>query len=93
MLQATPGYDPEDTSSAEFSLEDYAEMLCASICSLRLRLPRAYFYENLDPEVQSAVEVALSVLRKFTASQVNVAPLAAGKAYTSILEIFTVIVW
>ena len=37
--------------------------------SLKLGVPRALFYEGLHPEIQSAMETALSVLQKLTSTQ------------------------
>ena len=35
--------------------------------TLRLGVPRAVFYETLDPEIERAVNEALEVLRRLTA--------------------------
>jgi aspartyl-tRNA(Asn)/glutamyl-tRNA(Gln) amidotransferase subunit A len=41
----------------------------ADTSSLRLGIPRAQFYEGLHPEVQAAMDTALSVLGKLTSAQ------------------------
>jgi len=68
MLQVLAGYDPEDTTSADTPVPDYAAALREKT-PLRIGIPRAYFYEALHPEVESAITSALSVLAKLTSSQ------------------------
>jgi len=88
ILQVIAGYDPEDTASTDLPVPDYAETIVARTSSLRLGIPRAYFYEALHPEIQSAMEPALAVLKKLTASQRDIGPLATNDTYSSILEPF-----
>ncbi len=68
-LQVIAGYDPEDTSSTDIPVADYAGRLVAKTPSLRIGIPRAHFYEGLHPEIQAAMDTALSVLAKLTSSQ------------------------
>ena len=67
-LQVIAGYDPNDTSSIDAPDQDYVGKLEANTSALRLGIPRAHFYEGVDPEIQAAIETALSLLRKFTSS-------------------------
>lgn len=83
VLQVIAGYDPQDTASINSPVPDYAATIATPTSSLRLGIPRAYFYDELDTEIQAAMEAALSVLTTFTASQQNVAPLATDGTYSS----------
>jgi aspartyl-tRNA(Asn)/glutamyl-tRNA(Gln) amidotransferase subunit A len=60
MLQAIAGYDPGDITSAEVPVTDYVSGLKEGAKDLRVGVPRAYFFEDIDPEVASAVEHALT---------------------------------
>ena len=71
MLQTLAGYDAEDVTSANAPVPDYAAAL-ESKPSFHLGVPRSHFYEELDPEVQEAMETALGVLKKLTASQQDI---------------------
>jgi len=71
MLQALAGYDAEDVTSAYAAVPDYAATL-EKKTSFRLGIPRANFWEELHPEVQTAMTAALGVLAKLTASQQDV---------------------
>jgi len=69
MLQVIAGYDPEDTNSTDTPVADYAGTLGAKSSSLRVGIPRAHFYEGLHPEIQAAMDNALSVFGKLTSFQ------------------------
>ena len=72
MLQVIAGYDPEDTSSTNMAVPDYAGTLAARGSALRIGIPRAHFYEGLHPEIQATMNTALSTLGKLTANQSEV---------------------
>src|ERR1700688_2007595 len=59
VLQAIAGYDPADITSAEVTVADYASALCEDRKSVRVGVLREYFFDDLDPEVASAMEQAL----------------------------------
>jgi aspartyl-tRNA(Asn)/glutamyl-tRNA(Gln) amidotransferase subunit A len=59
VLQAIAGYDPDDVTSADLPVADYAGALDQDTKRLRVGVPRAYFFDDLDPEVASAMEHAL----------------------------------
>jgi aspartyl-tRNA(Asn)/glutamyl-tRNA(Gln) amidotransferase subunit A len=67
LLSAMAGYDPSDSVSIEAPTVDYAATLQAKVSALRLGAPRRPFYENLDPEIEAAMNQALDVLRGLTA--------------------------
>jgi aspartyl-tRNA(Asn)/glutamyl-tRNA(Gln) amidotransferase subunit A len=67
LLQTLAGYDPEDTTTVDVAVPDYRAGLRPKPSSLRLGVPRATFYEKLDPEIEEAVKKALSVLDGVTA--------------------------
>ena len=59
VLQAIAGYDAGDITSADVPVADYVSALREGAKSLRVGVPRTYFFEDLDPEVASAMEHAL----------------------------------
>jgi aspartyl-tRNA(Asn)/glutamyl-tRNA(Gln) amidotransferase subunit A len=66
VLQAIAGYDPLDIHSAETPVSDYVSAasspLPGATRTLRVGIPRAYFYDDLEEEVRAAVEQALIVV-------------------------------
>jgi len=59
VLQAIAGYDPADINSAELPVDEYVGVLREGTKTLRVGVPRHYFFDDLDPEVSSAMEHAL----------------------------------
>ncbi len=60
VLQAIAGFDPADVTSAEVSVVDYVSGLKEPVSKLRIGVARAHFFEDLDPEVASAMEHVLA---------------------------------
>ena len=63
LLQVLAGYDPLDAITPSEPVPDYSHALGSSIAHLRLGVPREYFFEQLHPDVSSAVEEAIRHLR------------------------------
>jgi aspartyl-tRNA(Asn)/glutamyl-tRNA(Gln) amidotransferase subunit A len=64
VLQAIAGYDPLDVCSADVPVPDYVSGLReeTETRSLRIGVPRAHFFDDLDGEVRAAVNQALVVI-------------------------------
>ncbi len=62
MLQAMAGYDALDVCSADVPVADYVSALREGAMGLRVGIPRAYFFDDLDDEVRAAVEQALALI-------------------------------
>jgi aspartyl-tRNA(Asn)/glutamyl-tRNA(Gln) amidotransferase subunit A len=67
VLQAIAGYDAHDICSENVPVPDYISGLQESTKSLRVGIPREFFYEDLDSEVGDAVERAIVVIRTLVA--------------------------
>ena len=91
LLKAIAGYDPQDPGSTDVPVPDYAAAIEGATAALRLGIPRDYFYENLHPDIQAAMETALAVLKKLTRSQRDVAPFATDASYASVMEPYVAI--
>lgn len=63
MLQAMAGYDPGDPASVDAPTVDFAARLVPLASGLRIGVPRAFFFDSLEPEVASAIDKAIQVLR------------------------------
>jgi aspartyl-tRNA(Asn)/glutamyl-tRNA(Gln) amidotransferase subunit A len=62
VLQVIAGYDPGDISTQDRPVADFSIVPDKTPRKLRIGLPRAFFYADLDPEVRAALDRALSVL-------------------------------
>jgi len=63
MLSVIAGHDPMDATSADRPVGDYTGALDKPVKGLRIGVPEEYFGEGLDPEIRSAIENALDLLR------------------------------
>jgi aspartyl-tRNA(Asn)/glutamyl-tRNA(Gln) amidotransferase subunit A len=73
MLQVIAGYDLQDITSEEIEVSDYAEALRANVSSMRIGVPREFFFADLDLDIEAAIKGALSVLGGLTAGIRDVA--------------------
>jgi aspartyl-tRNA(Asn)/glutamyl-tRNA(Gln) amidotransferase subunit A len=68
VLGAIAGYDSVDITSADIPVADYVSALKEDAKKLRVGVPRAYFFDDLDPEVAAAMEHALRGVEKLVAN-------------------------
>jgi aspartyl-tRNA(Asn)/glutamyl-tRNA(Gln) amidotransferase subunit A len=62
VLQAIAGYDPSDITSQDRPVTKYRPDIGHNPSRLRVGLPREFFYASLDPDVQTAIDQALTSL-------------------------------
>jgi aspartyl-tRNA(Asn)/glutamyl-tRNA(Gln) amidotransferase subunit A len=72
ILRVIAGFDAMDPTTADVPVPDYNQAFHIQVSKLRLGLPRAGFFDNLNAEYAKAVDVAIDVLRKLTASITDV---------------------
>lgn len=64
VLGAIAGHDRNDSTSYPAQVPDYRSAMTAIRGPWRIGIPREYFGEGLDPEVESAVQSAIAHYRK-----------------------------
>ena len=62
VLQIIAGEDPEDPSTRLAVVSDYGAALGGDLKGVRVGIPKNYFFDDLDPEVESTVVAALTIL-------------------------------
>jgi aspartyl-tRNA(Asn)/glutamyl-tRNA(Gln) amidotransferase subunit A len=72
LLNAISGRDPQDSTSLEEEVPDYTALLGRDIKGLRLGMPREYFIEGIDPQVDRAVRAGIRKLEELGAEIVEV---------------------
>jgi aspartyl-tRNA(Asn)/glutamyl-tRNA(Gln) amidotransferase subunit A len=72
LLQAIAGYDPEEITSVRMDVPNYSAALRSRPASVRLGVAKDFFFEGLEPEIQTATDRALGVLEKLTAGVTEV---------------------
>jgi aspartyl-tRNA(Asn)/glutamyl-tRNA(Gln) amidotransferase subunit A len=72
MLEAISGYDSRDSTSVDTPVPDYSAALTKGVKGLKIGLPKEYFIDGLDPDVQKAMEAAIAVYRRLGAEFVDI---------------------
>ncbi len=72
MLEAVAGYDPRDSNSVDAPVPDYVASLSGDVSGLRVGVPREYFVDGMQPEVEMAVRDAIATLSDLGAEIVDV---------------------
>jgi len=87
LLQAMAGHDAADPASSRAPVDDYLAPLGRDIRGVKIGVPRAYFFDGIDPEVAQAFEGALATLRGLGAEvrDVTIPSLHATPAFLLIL--------
>jgi aspartyl-tRNA(Asn)/glutamyl-tRNA(Gln) amidotransferase subunit A len=71
LLNVIGGKDWRDSTSADIALPDFAQALTEPVKGLRIGIPRQYFIEGIDAEVERAVRDAIKVLEGIGAVTVD----------------------
>jgi aspartyl-tRNA(Asn)/glutamyl-tRNA(Gln) amidotransferase subunit A len=72
IMNVIAGYDRRDSTSVPVEVPDYRRNLVEGIEGITIGIPREYFGEGLDPEVERAVRDAIRVLEARGARCVDV---------------------
>ena len=68
MLNAICGHDPMDSTSVNLPTPDYTEFLTNNIEGIKIGVPKEYFIEGMDTEVEGIVHTAVEALEECGAS-------------------------
>lgn len=72
LLNAMAGFDPKDSTSVNIAVPDYTASLNNSLKGKTIGLPKEYFEQGLDKQVEARVEDAIKVFEKMGAKIVSV---------------------
>lgn len=67
LLSIMAGHDPQDSTSLPAPVPDYLGALTGSVAGLRIGLPKEYFIDGMQPEVEQAVRTAVAHLESLGA--------------------------
>ncbi len=67
VMNAIAGYDRRDSTSVPQPTPDYTRCLTGEIKGLRIGVPKEYFVEGMQPEVETAIRAAISKLEELGA--------------------------
>jgi aspartyl-tRNA(Asn)/glutamyl-tRNA(Gln) amidotransferase subunit A len=72
MMNVIAGHDPKDSTSANIPVPDFTKALKKDVKGLKIGLPREYFIDGMDPEVEKAVKEAVKTLEGLGAKVVQI---------------------
>ncbi len=72
ILQVMAGYDPACATAADRPVPDYRAAFRADLSGLKVGVPTNYYFDLIDPEVESGVRSAIRVLEELGATVVPV---------------------
>ncbi|GAH97828.1 unnamed protein product, partial [marine sediment metagenome] len=68
VLNAIAGYDSRDSTSVPYDIPDYTRCLTADLKGLRIGVPKEYFVEGMQTEVEAAIRTAINKLKELGAT-------------------------
>ncbi len=72
MMEAISGYDPKDSTSAKQSVPVFSKSLKDGLNDIRVGVPKEYFSQGLNPDVEKVVLNGIEMLREAGAKIVEV---------------------
>ena len=72
LLQVIAGHDPRESTSVDLPVPDYQAALERGVQGLRVGIPKEYFVEGVQPEVERAVRHAIEELEALGAEPVSI---------------------
>ena len=72
MMNSICGYDPKDSTAVDIPVENYRSALVGDMKGVRVGIPREYFIDGLDPEVETVVMKGVAALKDAGAEIVDV---------------------
>ncbi len=67
LMNAISGYDPYDSTSVNIEVPDYKQSLVKDVKGVRIGIPKEYFIEGIDPDVEKAVNQSIDLFKKWGA--------------------------
>ena len=68
LLKAIAGHDPLDSTSADLPVTDYMKVLKENMRGMTVGVPKEFFTEGMDPEVEQAVQAAIDEMKNLKAA-------------------------
>ena len=67
LLKVIAGYDPMDSTSADLPVPEYGKSLKDNLRGMKIGVPKEFFTEGMDPEVEQAVRAAITEMKDLKA--------------------------
>ncbi len=68
LMNIISGYDPFDSTSLEIPVPDYTQSLIEDIKGIKIGVPKEYFIEGMDKDVENSIFSSMDILKKLGAT-------------------------
>jgi aspartyl-tRNA(Asn)/glutamyl-tRNA(Gln) amidotransferase subunit A len=72
LMNVIAGHDPKDSTSANIPAPDFTRALNRDVKGMRIGMPKEYYIEGMDPEVEKAVKDSVKLFEGLGAKVVDV---------------------
>lgn len=72
ILKVISGYDTSDSTSAPIEVPDYEQLLGRDIKGIKVGIPKEYFIDGMDKEVETVIKEAIKKLTSLGAEPVEI---------------------
>lgn len=72
LLNVIAGYDDMDSTSVDLAVPDYTKALVNNVKSMRVGVPKEYFIDGIDKDVEAAVKNAIKAFKDLGAKVVDI---------------------
>ncbi|MCX5844261.1 MAG: Asp-tRNA(Asn)/Glu-tRNA(Gln) amidotransferase subunit GatA [Deltaproteobacteria bacterium] len=72
MMNAIAGYDSQEATSVPMNVPDYTEFISRGIDGWKVGIPKEYFIEGIDPEINEAMQRAITTIEGLGATCVEI---------------------
>ncbi|HET6364892.1 MAG TPA: Asp-tRNA(Asn)/Glu-tRNA(Gln) amidotransferase subunit GatA [Nitrospirota bacterium] len=72
LMNVIAGHDPKDSTSANIPAPDFTRALKRDVKGMKIGMPKEYYIEGMDPEVEKAVKDSVKLLEGLGAKVVDV---------------------
>jgi aspartyl-tRNA(Asn)/glutamyl-tRNA(Gln) amidotransferase subunit A len=72
LLAVMAGHDPLDSTSLDVPVPDYRAALTGSVRGMKIGVPKEYFIDGIQPEIERAVRAAIEHLRGLGAEVIDI---------------------
>jgi len=64
MMNVLAGYDSKESTSVDIEVPDYRQFVGRDIKGWKIGIPKEYFVDGIDPEVNAAIKKAITVIEQ-----------------------------
>jgi aspartyl-tRNA(Asn)/glutamyl-tRNA(Gln) amidotransferase subunit A len=93
MFGPMVGYDPLDVKSVASPDRDYVQLAQQPVRQLRVGVPRKGFFDEVDPQIASAMQSALQVIAKLTSGIKDVALPSQTQAHDPMVNVAEIVAY